>query len=51
MTAFLIFVIKSAFTLALLVSLFMAFMSRETFHRVNRFLLLALWCVLLFCLQ
>ena len=40
MTAFLIFVIKSAFTLALLVSLFMAFMSRETFHRLNRYLLL-----------
>ena len=40
MTAFLIFVIKSAFALALLVSLFMAFMSRETFHRLNRYLLL-----------
>ena len=40
MGAFLIFVIKSAFALALLVSLFMAFMSRETFHRLNRFLLL-----------
>ena len=42
MTAFLIFVIKSAFTLALLVSLFMAFMSRETFHRLNRYLLLGI---------
>ena len=42
MTAFLIFVIKSAFTLALLVSLFMAFMSRETFYRLNRYLLLGI---------
>ncbi len=42
MTAFLIFVIKSAFALALLVSLFMAFMSRETFHRLNRYLLLGI---------
>ena len=40
MVAFLLFVLKSSFALALLVSLFMAFMSRETFHRVNRFLLL-----------
>ena len=40
MGAFMLFVIKSAFALALLVSLFMAFMSRETFHRLNRFLLL-----------
>ena len=42
MTAFLIFVMKSAFSLALLVSLFMAFMSRETFHRLNRYLLLGI---------
>ena len=40
MGAFMLFVIKSAFALALLVSLFIAFMSRETFHRLNRFLLL-----------
>ena len=42
MAAFLLFVLKSSFALALLVSLFMAFMSRETFHRLNRYLLLGI---------
>ena len=42
MVAFLLFVLKSSLVLALLVSLFMAFMSRETFHRLNRFLLLGI---------
>ena len=42
MAAFLLFVLKSSFALALLVSLFMVFMSRETFHRLNRFLLLGI---------
>ena len=42
MTAFLIYVLKSALVLALLVSLFMLFMSRETFHRVNRCLMLSI---------
>ncbi len=41
MAAFLFYVLKSALTLALLVSLFMIFMTRETFHRLNRLLLLA----------
>ena len=42
MTAFLIYVLKSALVLALLVSLFIIFMSRETFHRVNRCLMLSI---------
>ena len=42
MAAFFIFVLKSAFVLAMLVSLFMIFMSRETFHRVNRFVMLSI---------
>ena len=42
MTAFLIYVLKSALVLALLVSLFINFMSRETFHRVNRCLMLSI---------
>ncbi len=44
MTAFLIYIyiLKSAFVLALLVSLFMIFMSRETFHRVNRYIMLSI---------
>ncbi|MBP3408503.1 MAG: TonB family protein [Bacteroidaceae bacterium] len=42
MAAFLIYILKSAFVLALLVSLFMLFMSRETFHRVNRYIMLSI---------
>ena len=42
MATFFIFILKSAFVLALLVSLFMLFMSRETFHRVNRFIMLSI---------
>ena len=42
MSAFLIYVLKSSLVLAFLVPLFMAFMSRETFHRINRFVLLAI---------
>ena len=42
MTAFLIYVLKSALVLALLVSLFIIFMSRETFHRVNRYIMLSI---------
>ena len=42
MTAFFIYVLKSALVLALLVSLFMIFMSRETFHRVNRYIMLSI---------
>ena len=40
MTALLVFALKSSLLLAIFVSLFMLFMSRETFHRVNRFVLL-----------
>ena len=47
MAAFFIFVLKSAFVLAMLVSLFMIFMSRETFHRVNRFVMLSIICIAL----
>ena len=47
MAAFFIFVLKSAFMLAMLVSLFMIFMSRETFHRVNRFVMLSIICIAL----
>ncbi len=42
MAAFLIYILKSAFVLALLVSLFMLFMSRETFHKVNRYIMLSI---------
>ncbi|MBE6285428.1 MAG: TonB family protein [Bacteroidales bacterium] len=42
MAAFLIYIFKSAFVLALLVSLFMLFMSRETFHKVNRYIMLSI---------
>ena len=42
MAAFFIFILKSAFVLALLVSLFMIFMSRETFHRLNRYIMLSI---------
>ena len=42
MVAFLIYILKSALVLALMVSLFMLFMSRETFHRVNRCLMLSI---------
>ena len=42
MLAFLIYILKSAFVLALLVSLFMLFMSRETFHKVNRYIMLSI---------
>ena len=40
MGAFIVYLIKSSLLLAMLVSLFMLFMSRETFHKLNRFLLL-----------
>ena len=42
MAAFLIYILKSAFVLAMLVSLFMLFMSRETFHKVNRYIMLSI---------
>ena len=42
MATFLIYILKSAFVLALLVSLFMLFMSRETFHKVNRYIMLSI---------
>ena len=47
MAAFFIFVLKSAFVLAMLVSLFMIFMSRETFHKVNRLVMLSIICIAL----
>ena len=37
MNVFLIYILKSSLLLAVFVSLFMAFMSRETFHKINRF--------------
>ena len=40
MGAFIVYIIKSSLLLAMLVSLFMLFMSRETFHKLNRHLLL-----------
>ena len=40
MGAFIVYIIKSSLLLAMFVSLFMLFMSRETFHKLNRFLLL-----------
>ena len=42
MGAFIVYIIKSSLLLAMLVSLFMLFMSRETFHRLNRYLLLCI---------
>ena len=42
MATFFIFILKSAFVLALLVSLFVLFMSRETFHKVNRYIMLSI---------
>ena len=48
MAAFLIYILKSALILALLVSLFMLFMSRETFHRINRYVMLGIvWLALI----
>ena len=40
MGAFIVYIIKSSLLIAMLVSLFMLFMSRETFHKLNRHLLL-----------
>ena len=40
MGAFIVYIIKSSLLLAMFVSLFMLFMSRETFHKLNRYLLL-----------
>ena len=42
MGAFVVYIIKSSLLLAMLVSLFMLFMSRETFHKLNRYLLLCI---------
>ena len=42
MGAFIVYIIKSSLLLAMLVSLFMLFMSRETFHKLNRYLLLCI---------
>ena len=42
MGAFAVYILKSALLLALLVSLFMLFMSKETFHRLNRYVMLSL---------
>ena len=40
MDTFLLYIFKSSLLLAVSVSLFMAFMSRETYHRLNRYMLL-----------
>ena len=40
MEVLLLYILKSSLLLAMFVSLFMVFMSHETFHRLNRFLLL-----------
>ena len=40
MGAFVVYLLKSSLLLALLVSLFLLFMSRETFHKVNRYVML-----------
>ena len=37
-----VYILKSALLLALMVSLFMLFMSKETFHRINRYTMLLL---------
>ena len=42
MGAFIVYIIKSSLLLAMQVSLFMLFMSRETFHKLNRYLLLCI---------
>ena len=42
MGAFIVYIIKSSLLLAMFVSLFMLFMSRETFHKLNRYLLLCI---------
>ena len=42
MGAFIVYIIKSSLLLAMLVSLFMLFMSRETFHKLNRYLLMCI---------
>ena len=42
MGAFVVYVLKSSLLLALLVSLFMLLMSKETFHRLNRYIMLLL---------
>ncbi len=42
MGAFAVYILKSSLLLALLVSLFMIFMSRETFHKLNRYVMLSL---------
>ena len=47
MAAFLVYILKSAFVLAMLVSLFMIFMSRETFHRLNRYIMLSIVAIAL----
>lgn len=38
----LVFIIKSAITLALLYSVFFLFLSKETFHRFNRLMLIGI---------
>lgn len=48
MAAFVVYLLKSALILALLVSLFMLFMSKETFHRFNRYMMLAVVALSLF---
>ena len=40
MDTFLLYIFKSSLLLTVSVSLFMAFMSRETYHRLNRYMLL-----------
>ena len=42
MGAFVVYLIKSALLVSLLVSLFMLLMSRETFHKANRFFMLSI---------
>ena len=42
MGAFVVYLLKSSLLLALLVSLFLLFMSRETFHKVNRYIMLSI---------
>ena len=48
MAAFVVYLLKSALILALLVSLFMLFMSKETFHRFNRYMMLSVVVLSLF---
>ena len=47
MGTFVVYIIKSALLLALLVLFFMLLMSRETFHRANRFLMLSIMALAL----